>query len=103
MTVFTVNVTAGDCYHSGIEQSETIVAWNTTSPSSSFRASGSFFVYGDTLYHMSFMQLQTSGFQTITTVACENKVGAQIVVPSHFVPCYIFYPKKEFINKRLDQ
>ena len=49
MTVFTVNVTAGDCYQSGIEQSETIVAWNTTSPSSSFRASGSsFFVLGDT-------------------------------------------------------
>ena len=43
MTVFTVNVTAGDCYQSGIGQSETIVAWNTTSPSSSFRASGSFF------------------------------------------------------------
>ena len=51
-----------------------------------------FFVYGDTLYQMSFMQLQTSGFQTITTVDCENKVAAQIVVPSHFVPCYIFYP-----------
>ena len=93
MTVFTVNVTAGDCYQSGIEQSETIVAWNTTSPSSSFPASGSsFFVPGDTLYQMSFMQLQTSGFETITTVDCENKVGAQIVVPSHFVPCYNLYP-----------
>ena len=50
-----------------------------------------FFVHGDSLYHMNFMQLlQTSGFPTITTVNYENKVSAQIVVPRHFV-LYLLY------------
>ena len=92
MTVFTVNVTAGDCYQSDIEQSETIVAWNTTSPSSSFRASGSFFRLWRHFVSNEFYATADLWILNITTVDCENKVGAQIVVPSHFVPCYIFYP-----------